>query len=185
MPELVPDPRLELVAATQLDQAPRHRDVRVQWIGAGRECIGIGVIHDPDPRPRHAGRDGHLFDHVDQLLLLWVSGIDDFTRPRGPEHLLGARRVRIPRRQQGDDRERDPEPREDVVVRRNRGVASGQVVDVIPAEPEPCEKCDEANHQQDCAPAIGFLLLKEVERGVVAHTFGFIERSTCGTAFSA
>src|SRR2546427_8785700 len=92
---------------------------------------------------------------------------------------------RSPGREQRDDRERDPEPREHVVVHGHRLVPGVQVEDVVSAEPEPREESHEANHQQDRAPAIGFLLLKEVERGVVAHTFGFIERSTCGTAFSA
>src|SRR5205823_3267678 len=86
-------------------------------------------------------------------------------------------RSSIPRREQRDDRQGDTEPREYVVVRGGRRVARRQVVDVVPAEPEPREERDEANHQQDGAPAIGFLLLKEGERSVVAHTFGFIERS--------
>src|SRR5207244_11009439 len=71
------------------------------------------------------------------------------------------------------------------MVRRDRRTPGRQVVDVVPAEPQPREEDDEANHQQDGAPAIGFLLLKEVERAVVRHAFGFIVRSTWGTAFSA
>src|SRR5206468_4182961 len=38
-----------------------------------------------------------------------------------------------------------------------------------PAEAEPQEEEHEANHQPDRAPAVGFLLLKEVECGFVAH----------------
>src|SRR5256886_12447780 len=80
MPELVPDDRLELVAAADLQQATRHRDVRMQRVGAGRERIRIGVVHDPDPGSRDTGRNGHLLDHVDQLLFLRIGGDRKSTR---------------------------------------------------------------------------------------------------------
>src|SRR2546425_8198309 len=35
-------------------------------IRAGREGVRVGIIHDPDARPRDAGRDRHLLHHVDE-----------------------------------------------------------------------------------------------------------------------
>src|SRR5438067_10403404 len=43
----------------------------------------------------------------------------------------------------------------------------------------------EANHQPEGAPAVGFLLLKQVEGSLVRHALGFIERSTCGRSRTA
>src|SRR5438093_977844 len=84
-------------------------------------------------------------------------------RPCGPQDLLGPRCVRVPRRQHGGHCQDDAEPGKGVMVGRARHGPRGQVVDVVTAEPQPGEKCHEANHQQDRAPAIGFLLLKQSE----------------------
>src|SRR2546430_785515 len=70
------------------------------------------------------------------------------------------------------------------VVPRAGPPQRGEVEDVTPAEPEPGEESDEANHQPEGAPAVGFLLLKQVEGRLVRHALGFIERSTVGTARS-
>src|SRR2546426_626488 len=68
--------------------------------------------------------------------------------------------------------------------RGGRLVGRGEPVDEVPTEAEPREEKHEANHQQPRAPAIGFLLLKQIERCFVRHALGFSERSTCGTARS-
>src|SRR2546422_10765800 len=99
--------------------------------------------------------------------------------------LFRSRRVGVPGHHGRDQGQRDPEPREGVVVRRGRLGEGVEVVDVVATEPEPGEENHEANHQQRGAPAIGFLLLKQVQRGLATHGFGFIDRSTCGTARSA
>jgi hypothetical protein len=65
-----------------------------------------------------------------------------------------------------------------VVVDLGRPVGGGEIRDVVAAEPQPREKQDEAGYQPGGAPAIGGLLLKQVEGSVVAHALGFIERST-------
>src|SRR5256885_17082672 len=69
-------------------------------------------------------------------------------------------------------------------MRHGRLVGRGEPVDEVPTEAEPREEKHEANHQQPRAPAIGFLLLKQIERCFVRHALGFSERSTCGTARS-
>src|SRR2546422_6696104 len=50
---------------------------RMQRVGAGRERIRIGVVHDPNPGSRDTGRNGRLLDHVDQLLFLRIGGVED------------------------------------------------------------------------------------------------------------
>src|SRR5439155_9742564 len=79
-------------------------------------------------------------------------------RARRPQHFLGTRLVGVPGGHDRDDREQDPEPRERMMTRRHGP-------DVVATEPQPGEKQDEANHQPGRAPAIGFLLLKEITVG--------------------
>jgi len=163
MPQLVADHRLQLVTRAQVEQALRHRDVRVQWIGARGEGIGIGVVDDPDAGSGYAGGDGHLLHDVDELLLLRVGGAgpDDLAGAGGPQHLLGPGVVGVPGQRHRDQGQYDPEPRKGVVVGGARRVVGVEVVNVVAAEPEPGEEDHEANHQQCSAPAIGFLLLKQ------------------------
>src|SRR2546422_7930663 len=99
-------------------------------------------------------------------------------RARRPQHLVGPRLVRIPRDRQRHQRQNDAEPRKIVVVGVARRLEGVEVIDVIAAETEPGEKGDEANHQPEGAPAVGFLLLKQVEGSLVRHALGFDERST-------
>src|SRR5438067_2518661 len=112
----------------------------MQWVRPGRECVGIGVVHDPDVGTGHAGGDRHLLHHVDELPLLVGPGLDDLPGPRGPKHLLGPRAVRVPGDRRGEERQADPEPGEGVVVRVPGRVAGEEVIDVVAAEPEPREE---------------------------------------------
>src|SRR5256884_4467205 len=156
----------------------------MQGVRPGRERVRIGVVHDPDAGTGDAGGDRHLFHHVDELPLIVALGFDDLPGPGRPQHLLGPRAVPVPGDRRGREREGDAEPGKGVVIRVARRVAAEEVIDVVAAEPEPREERHEGNHEHDGAPAIGFLLLKEVQRRCVAHVFGLRERSTCGTAFS-
>ena len=184
VPELVRHHCLQLVAVAEVEQPLGHGDVGVQRVRAGREGVGVGIVDDPDPRAGDAGGDRHLLDHVDELSLPVRRRIDHLAGARRPQHLVRPRLVGVRRHRHGDEREQDAEPREGMVIRGARCVDGVEVVDVVAAEPQPREECDEANHQQCGAPAIGLLLLKQIQSGRVAHTLGFIERSTCGTALS-
>src|SRR2546428_2776629 len=149
------------------------------------ERIRVRVVHDPDARPRDAGRDRHLFHDVDELLFLGILGVDALLRPGRPKPLLGPGLVGVPRDRHRDQRQRDGEPRKRVVVGLARRLEGVEVVQVVAPEAEPGEEDHEANHQPKGAPAVGFLLLKEVEGRLVRHALGLVERSTWGTARSA
>src|SRR5579885_278699 len=108
-----------------------------------------------------------------------------FPRPGGPQHLLRSRGVGVPGDGDRERRQHEAEPGERVVIRRARRLAGGEVKQVIAAEAQPGEERDETDHQQRGAAAVGLLLLEQIQRRAVAHAFGLLERSTCGTARSA
>ena len=90
MTKLVPDDCLQLLAIAYREQPLRDGNVGISRTVAGRECVGILVGHDPNSWPRHAGRYGDLFDHVDQLALAVGLRIDDLARASRPENLFRA-----------------------------------------------------------------------------------------------
>src|SRR5713101_6918223 len=127
---------------------------RGSWPVANALGSSSGMIQS---RGRNPGGDGHLVDDVRDLAFGVGLRIDQLLRAGRPENLFRPGLVGVPRGDDRDRREQDTDPGERVMAL--------QCPDVVAAESQPGEKQDEANHQPGRAPAIGFLLLKEITVG--------------------
>src|SRR5258706_1530004 len=155
--QLMADYRLELFAVADLQQPARHRDMRVMGTVAGRKGVRVVVGDDPDLRPGYPGGDRHFVDDVDDLPLRVGFRIDQLLRAGRPQDLLRPGLVGVPHGEDRDRCEHEADPRKRVMALERPHV--------VAAEAQPGKKQDEANHQPGRAPAIGFLLLKEITVG--------------------
>ena len=167
MPHLVRDHRLELISTAQREQSVGYRDMRMFRVEPGRERVRVRVADEPDPRPRHTSRDGHLFHHVHEAGLLIAGRRLDLASAGGPENAVRAGLPRENGENHREAREDDAHPRKRVAVGVRRRPARQLVENPVATEPEPGEERDENDDEPPRPAPVGVLLLEEI--GGVGH----------------